>query len=278
MARTRLLVAGMALALSACGTGGAPTASPAGQAASPVTTTAPTSPPTTAALATTLPSIAPRPLPGCLNPACVPGRLARPGALPAGPYTTRYFLASRLGVVMPAGWESPEDSSGEFKVQPAGKDITTLDFWIDIYPIVDGTDPAEPVKGFDGTAAALLAWLAANPNIDTTDPKPAKLGGLDAQVVDITRSPKAKNVDPGCPSVGQPCVGLFANAWWDGGFYSQGGPFKLRLFAADASWGGIPHGVYAMITTDSVESFAAFEAAAEAIVASAVFPPDVQQP
>lgn len=274
MHRTRAISVGLAVLLAGCSTGGG-TSTPAQPTADAVPTTV-GSPATATSRPTTrpLPTAGPRHLPGCLNPNCVPGRLDRPGPLPAGPYTTRNFLASQLGVIVPNGWESPEDSSGEFKLQPIGHDSTSLDFWIDIFPIVDGPLPVERVKGYDGTAKALLDWVVRNPNVRVTLREPAMLGRLQAEVMEIERSPKAVNVDPECPT--QDCVGLFGNDWWED-TYSQGEDFRLRLFAADATWGGEDHGVYAMLTTWNATDLEAFFAVGNEVVRTAVIPPDVQQ-
>ena len=213
------------------------------------------------------------PIPGCL-PQCVPGSLIRPGALTPGEYTSKNFFGGQLVVTVPGvGWTSHEDSTGELKLQPGGDDHT-LDFWLDIYPIVDGT--FQPVKGYDGTARSLIDWVAANPNIRVLHRTQGTLGGLKADVIDFERGPRAKNIDPGCPSADWPCVGLFSFEQWDG-TYSQGGPFKLRLFGADVTWGGEKHAVYAMITTYSPTLFTEFAPTATTIVEGARLPLGVGQ-
>jgi hypothetical protein len=184
------------------------------------------------------------PIPGCL-PECVPGSLSRPGPLPEGEYTTKHFFGGQLTVSVPKGWVGMEDSTGEFRLVTEGHEDRGVQFWIDVYPIVDGT--FEPVQGFDGTAAGMVEWIEANPNVEVTDKGLGSLGGLQATTLEFGPSPGAINADPECPPQYQPCVGLLSFPQWGGNVYSQGGPFHLRLFAVDATWGGVRHGLYAII-------------------------------
>jgi hypothetical protein len=182
------------LTVAACSSGGSAPTAQSGAVASPLTSAAASALPSTEASSRPESTPAATPLPGCL-PLCLPGMLTRPGPLPTGEYKSKYFFGGQLTVTVPdATWSSGEDSTGELKLQPpdSGK---TLDFWLDIYPIVDGS--GEPVVGFDGTASGLLDWIAANPNISVIHRGPGTLGGLKAEIIDYEASPKAKNVDPG---------------------------------------------------------------------------------
>jgi hypothetical protein len=201
--------------------------------------------------------------------------LTRPGDLPAGDYTTEYFFGGQLTVTVPAGWTSFEDSTGEFGLRPKGREDRALLFWLDVYPIVDGT--FKPVAGFDGTAKAVIDWIAANPNIEVIEMGTGRFGGLEAMTLDFGRSSKAVNVDPGCPAEGQPCVGLLSFPQWEGGFFSEGGPFHLRLIAVDATWDGETHGLYAMIDAGTEAAFTELGRVATEIVEGARLPVGVAQ-
>lgn len=213
------------------------------------------------------------PIPGCL-PECVPGQLTVPGDLPAGDYTTQSFFGGQLTVTLPTGWSSFEDSTGEFALKPAASDGFALLFWLDVYPIVDGG--TIPVAGVDATADGVLGWTEANPNLEA-ERSTATLGGLDAQALDLHPSDAAENVDPECPAELRPCVGLFGFPQWDG-FFSEGGPFHLRLIAVDAEWGGQAHVIYAMIDAGTEDMWAAFAPEALAIIESARLPLGVESP
>lgn len=258
----RLVVIGMACALlAACGSSGGGSPSASAVAAASVA-------PSAAA------SGAATPIPGCL-PACGEPNLVRPGDLPAGDYTTKHFFGGQLTVTVPAGWTSFEDSTGEFALRPKGTEDRALLFWIDVYPIVDGT--FEPVAGFDGTAKAMIDWIEANPNITVTEKGTGTLGGLEATTLEFGRSPKAVNVDEDCPAELRPCVGFLSFPQWDGEFFSEGGPFHLRLVAADATWGGEPHAVYALIDTMSDAVFAELAPVATKMIEGARLPEGVTQ-
>lgn len=258
----------LAIAVAACQASGQPTASPALAQITPEAT-ASGSPP---------PSIAPTPgltpIPGCL-PACVTGQLTEPGPLPAGDYTTEYFFGGQLTVTLPGGWSSFEDSTGEFGLRPPGADSGALLFWIDIYPVIDPS--SEPVPGVKRTTEGVLQWVRDNPNLKVLEEGPAILGGLSATALDLGRAAGAADVDPDCPAELKPCVGLFSYPEWGDGYFSEGGPFHLRLVAAEATWGGRTHAVYAMIDAHDEAAFAAWGPIAIAIFEGARLPLGVSQ-
>jgi hypothetical protein len=221
--------------------------------------------------AAAVPTPAVTPIPGCL-PGCERPNLTRPGVLPAGDYTTKYFFGGHLTVTVPDGWTSEEDSTGEFKILPVRNEDRRLVFSIDIYPIVDpGTTR---IDGFDGTASSLMDWVAANPNLEVINRGTALMGGLKAQSLELRRSPEAKNVDPDCPDELKPCVGLFGFPQWDG-YYGVGGPFHIRIIALDAVWGDKPHGVYAVIDADTDKAYDGIAATSMKIVEGARLPEGV---
>ncbi len=162
----RSLVAAMFLFAGCTGSGGSSVA------VSPSTADSSVSPSTAASPSAT-------PIPGCL-PACVTGQLVVPGNLPAGEYTTQHFFGEQLTVTLPEGWTSFEDSTGEFGLRPLEIEGAALIFWVDVYPIVDdGTGTR--VEGVEPTVDGVLAWIEANPNVETTERGGATLGGLSAR-------------------------------------------------------------------------------------------------
>ena len=52
-------------------------------------------------------------IPGCA-PQCLPRQYSVPGTLPTGKYKTKYFFAGQMTLSFAKGWESGEDSTGEF--------------------------------------------------------------------------------------------------------------------------------------------------------------------
>jgi len=262
----------VSLLVAACsGSGGGSASPPSPSAASaPSASTAPSASASSVAAA---PKPAPTPIPGCL-PGCVTPDLTRPGDLPAGDYTTQHFFGEQLRVTVPAGWTSFEDSTGEFGLRPAASEAAKVLFWLDVYPIVDGT--FEKAEGFDGTAASMLAWIEHDPNVEVIKKSAGKIGDLDATVLEFGRSPDAKNVDEGCPAEIRPCVNLLSFPQWEPEFYGVAGPFHVRMYAADATWGGKPHGVYAVIDADDADAFAALAPAATKMIEGARLPLGVE--
>jgi hypothetical protein len=256
------------LAAACSGSGGGSASSSPSIVASPSS-----SAPASASTAAEATKPAPTPIPGCL-PGCVRPDLIRPGALPAGDYTTKHFFGEQLTVTVPAGWTSFEDSTGEFGLRPSSTEAAKLMFWLDVYPIVGGT--SQKVDGFDGTAASLVDWIEHNPNVKVTKKGEGKIGDLDATVLELALAPNATNDDPGCPAEIQPCVSLVSFPQWDG-FYGVAGPFHVRIVAADASWGGESHAVYAVIDADTDDAFAGLAPAATEMIEGARLPLGVEQ-
>lgn len=263
------LALAMLFVLAGCGSTGSASPLPSQAAVTTPTMPAPTAAPTAA----DQPSATP--IPGCL-PDCVTPNLRVPGSLKAGDNQSRYFFGGQLVVSLPdASWQSREDSTGEFELDNGNFDWTNFELWLDVYPVVD--NPTFPkVPGYDGTAKALVDWLAANKNVKVDHRGPVTVGGLSGEVIDFERSPKAVNLDEGCPAEIRPCVNLFRFPQWDGVFGSAG-PFKNRLYALDVEWGGAKHAFYAMVATGTVEYFDEFAPIAAPIIEGLRLPPNVHQ-
>jgi len=138
---------------------------------------------------------------GCV-PECVDGG-TDPGRL-VGSYSTSYFLDGYLTVTFDEPWESHEDTPVVFWAKPEVKQDGegVVQFWEDIIPVEGKTnDLKHRAKGVPITTAGWLHWLSNNPNLRVSDPKKATIGeeGLPAKAVDIGISDEAKNDDPGYP-------------------------------------------------------------------------------
>ena len=223
--RHAALLLSAAVALAGCGGGDEDTGSAA----------PPTSAPTVAATT----KAAEPPLPGCA-PLCLQPNLTRPGRLPAGEFTSRYFFGGRLKAKVGPGWESTEDSTGELRFARSGDSEYGVMLWEDIYPIRQG----ERVAGVKPTAAGLVDWLRQSLDLDLTEPKDGKLGDLPATVVDMSVSAEATNDDPGCPA--RLCVNPFRFPQWDGP-YGIAGDAVTRLLLTDVRYGGRRHLLVAAI-------------------------------
>jgi hypothetical protein len=207
-------------------------------------------------------------------PACVPGALTRPGPLQAGDYQTENFFGGLFTVSVPEGYVGHEDSTGELALQTSDPDGPLLAFWLDVYPIVDPT--GMPVEGVELTADGVLSWIADNSNVAVIAREPSAIGPLAGEALDFGRSPHAVNVDPGCPDMLKPCVGLVGFPQWDS-FFGEGGPFHIRILAADTTWGGENHVVYTLINAASDDAFAEVQQEFMGIIQSARMPPGVTQ-
>jgi hypothetical protein len=96
------------------------------------------------------PAATPSGIRGCA-PECATG-ITDPGPLPAGSYTTTYFLDGQLTLDVPPGWKSTEDQPLEFNAQPRGPHRVV--FWVDPFPArFDKDGIVRPTRGVPRTAA-----------------------------------------------------------------------------------------------------------------------------
>lgn len=239
-------LAAAALMLCSCGGENGTTADTSVSAVSPSTVTVSassstttsdseaTSPESTAAPSRSTPETAAT-VPGCV-PQCRRGKLITPGPLPEGEYTTVNFFDGALTVTVDDGWESQEDSTGEFALQHG--DLLSLYFWLDPYPVTGDCETTncrvEDVTG----AAGLEQWLRENPDLVVEDDAPLVLDGIEFTSIAIATSDSAANVDPGCPA--EPCVNVISYPEWDYPFAITADHF-MRLNFADVDYGGETH-------------------------------------
>jgi hypothetical protein len=94
--------------------------------------------------------------------------------------------------------------------------------------------------------------------------------------LELGRSPKAKDVDPGCPVEFQPCVGLYSFPQWAPDFYGVAGPFHVKLYAADAMWGGQKHAIYAVVDAATDDIYADLAPIATKMIEEARLPLGVE--
>jgi hypothetical protein len=155
------------------------------------------------------PTTTPSGIRGC-SPECATG-FSNPGPLPAGSYTTTYFLDGQLTLDVPPGWKSTEDQPVEFDAQPRGPHRVV--FWVDPFPArFDEDGIVRPIRGVPRTAAGELGWFEANPDLDVSKPARGTIGVMDlpASVIDVAIAPDAKNEQPDCPTELKVCVTLLS--------------------------------------------------------------------
>ena len=206
---------------------------------------------------------------GCA-PACVTG-LSAPGPLPAGEFTTTYFLDGHLGLTFESGWASAEDQGVEFNAFPEGEsDINRVLFWSDLIPV--GPD-GNVVDGIPNTTAGFLEWLAGRPGVELSQPTPATIGAaqIPALTVDMSVADDADNEDPGCPV--DACIMPFT--WVNAGpnvFCGTAQPWILRMYVSDVVYGGEQHTITVAIEASDQATLEAFLPRAERLIASATAP------
>lgn len=130
-----------------------------------------------------------------------------PGMLPAGIYTTRYFLPGMRVPVPAAGWRSHQDSPDEFKLEPprTPEDTVTIRFWIDPRASTPCSDKVLPVDL--STPARAVRWLRSDDDLVVSPPQRTTIAaGITAVRLDLNVSSTARRCDPSCPS---PCITYF---------------------------------------------------------------------
>ena len=156
--------------------------------------------------------------------------------LPTGKYKTKYCFAGQMTLSFAKGWESQEDSTGEFSVSAKRNPDSRVVFWEDVYATMPGS--LQRVGPPRRTAASLLAWLQSNRNLTVSKPTAGKIGTLRARVVDIGVADDAANDDPTCPA--KACANFLGYPQW-GEPYGIAGKWISRFYFADVRYGGQRH-------------------------------------
>ena len=210
---------------------------------------------------------------GCV-PECLYGG-ADPGRIPPGSYTTQYFFDGHLTVTFRKAWVSHEDTPIVFWAKPEVKQdgvLRQLTFMEDIIPVEGKTfERKHRAKGVPITTAGWLQWLSNNPNLRVSDPQDATIGeeGLPAKVVDIGISDQAKNDEPGFP----PCrkeicqtILTWPNA--GGNYFGIIESEVFRLYLSDVKYGGKMHLFAISIYAQDPATLEDFAPAAERVIDS----------
>jgi hypothetical protein len=208
---------------------------------------------------------------GCV-PECLSGG-TDPGRIPPGSYTTQYFFDGHLTLTFRKAWMSHEDTPIVFWAKPEVKQDGEgeVQFWEDIIPVEGKTyDLKHRAKGVPITTAGWLHWLSNNPNLRVSDPKKATIGeeDLPAKAVDIGISDQAKNDDPGYP----PCRRVICQTLltWPNSdnYFGLGGSDVIRLYLSDVKYGGKTHLFAIAIYAQDPAALKAFAPAAEGVIGS----------
>jgi hypothetical protein len=208
---------------------------------------------------------------GCV-PECLSGG-TDPGRIPPGSYTTQYFFDGHLTVTFRKAWVSHEDTPIVFWAKPEVKQDGEgeVQFWEDIIPVEGKTfDLKHRAKGVPITTAGWLHWLSNNPNLRVSDPKKATIGedDLPAKAVDIGISDQAKNDDPGYP----PCRRVICQTLltWPNSdnYFGLGGSDVIRLYLSDVEYGGKTHLFAIAIYAQDPAGLKGFAPAAEGVIGS----------
>ena len=75
----------------------------------------------------------------------------------------------------------------------------------------------EPDPEVGRSVTEIVGWLVEHPELDTTEPQPVSLGGLDGFQVDVTVTAGSTSSSPNCPPA-DVCVDMIAtpDGWWEG--------------------------------------------------------------
>lgn len=163
------------------------------------------------------------------------------GELEAGTYTTTEFSPS-ITYSVPDGWGNWEDLPGNFLLLPPGEELEGVNAdESDFIGIYNGVAAAAascaeiPQPGVEQSPDALAEWFSRHhPGLDTTDPEPTNVGGLEGMVLDVSVS---ADWDRRCPfaEAGQLPVPLLIGVGPAGLHHVIKGDATIRLYLLDAA-------------------------------------------
>jgi hypothetical protein len=104
----------------------------------------------------------------------------------------------RTTFTVPDGWSVPTPGGLDFAIAPvdAVGDDTVRIFYDMRIAARDDACSERPEAGIDATAAAIVASLAADPELDVSTPDAISLGGLDGLLVNVKLAPTATRACP----------------------------------------------------------------------------------
>ncbi|MEO8229211.1 MAG: hypothetical protein ABI628_05535 [Chloroflexota bacterium] len=150
---------------------------PAGSPPAPSVNGASTASPTVAASPSAAPPSA------SAAPTTSDGAFVVGARLAPGTYTSVVF-ATPLTFKFPDGWKVFEDELGQFGLALLANDGPCVCSWRDVRAAAaSGVESAQ--SGVGPSADAITTWLAKQPGIKTTTPKPVTIGGLHGFVIDL---------------------------------------------------------------------------------------------
>jgi hypothetical protein len=207
---------------------------------------------------------------GCV-PECLSGG-TDPGRIPPGSYTTQYFFDGHLTVTFRKAWVSHEDQPVEFSAKPEVKPEGEVKFWEDIIPVEGKTfELKHRAKGVPITTAGWLQWLRNNPNLRVSDPQDATIGedDLPAKVVDISLSDNAVNDEPSyAPCRKETCQTILTWPNAGGNYFGLIDSEVIRLYLSDVKYGGKMHLFAISIYAQDPATLKDFAPAAERVIGS----------
>jgi len=107
--------------------------------------------------------------------------------LPPGTYTSEVF-DTPLTYTVPAGWKMFEDEPGQFGLALLENDGPCLCVWRDVRAAAKSC-AEEPEPGVGSSAVDIANWLATRDGLDTTQPEPVSVGGLNGYMIDVRLDP-----------------------------------------------------------------------------------------
>lgn len=209
--RPRLALIALGIAAAACSSGNAPSAS-VSSAVSPSASLEPSPTPK--------PIVAPRPTDLPTDGACEEGYACLGLLEPGTTYEAETFQPAFHFQVPSSDWENLSMERGLMVLHNLAHPGDVIAFFRDPRAI----DEEGLVPDVGASAEELADWLEANPQLEVTPAKRAKLGGLPAIVLEARVADDASSGPSDCPT--QVCVPLFQGSdreaqppWrWDWGF------------------------------------------------------------
>jgi hypothetical protein len=168
------------------------------------------------------------------------------GPIAAGTYTTTVF-ATPVTYIVPDGWANYEDLPGNMLLVAPGSTLDDVDAGTGDYiglgdgvAVASGSCIEQPEASIEATPEAMVTYFADHEGLDTTEPQPTEVGGLEGWVIDLGIAEGYTGTCPYASPPGAPVVPMIIGGLGPASLHHVVGQgFDTRLYLLEGQAGRV---------------------------------------